>query len=601
MTGARRLTIAVLSLGLLHITVLGAGAAAPPSPAGNSTLGRTPPRLSYVEGEASFWRPGESDWARAEINTPLAAGDELYTGNGGNLEIQVGTRAFVRAWGDSQLGLTNQEPAFLQIKVTSGHVSFDLRSVDPGRTVEVDTPQAAFTIDRPGYYRVDVTPEGTSFVTRRGGRATMTPVGGDAAAIAPSEEVVLDGTPTPDAQSFAAGELDVWDRWNYARTDQLIEAVSARYVSPDVYGVDDLDHHGSWRVVSTYGPVWVPDAVAAGWVPYSTGKWIWDPHYGWTWVDTAPWGWAPYHYGRWVFVNGVWAWAPGPLVMRPAYAPALVAFLGVPGVQVSVGTTALSWVALGWGEPLVPWWGPVGFVGRPWWAGWGGPRVVNNVILNRTTTVSITNVTVYRNVTVQNAVVTVRHDSFGRRPVQEVRIAEVDVRRLEPVHGALKVKPEPSRMVGDGGRAPRPPENVVARQVVATRPPRPVALPGDGHQGHPAANVPQPRIVAPPKVTSPTPTPARPPFGTSQVERPRPSQPPRFDANSAPSAPRGGPEQWNPGGQAPSSQRAERQPTNGSLPGDPANRLFPGRVEKEKGPHRGVARTGAEHGQREGR
>src|SRR5207249_2027001 len=43
-----------------------------------------------------------------------------------------------------------------------------------------------------------------------------------------------------------------------------------------------------------------------------------------TWVDTAPWGWAPYHYGRWVFVDGFWAWAPGPIVHRAVYAPALV-------------------------------------------------------------------------------------------------------------------------------------------------------------------------------------------------------------------------------------------------------------------------------------
>ena len=79
------------------------------------------------------------------MNTPLAPGDDLYTGHGGNLELQVGNRAFVRAWGDTHVGLANQEPDFLQIKVTAGHVSLDLRTVDPGHTVELDTPSAAFT------------------------------------------------------------------------------------------------------------------------------------------------------------------------------------------------------------------------------------------------------------------------------------------------------------------------------------------------------------------------------------------------------------------------------------------------------------------------
>jgi hypothetical protein len=76
-------------------------------------------------------------------------------------------------------------------------------------------------------------------------------------------------------------------------------------------------------------------------------------------VDTAPWSWAPYHYGRWVSVSGFWAWAPGPVVARPVYAPALVAFFGGPSVGVcfSIGSSVVGWVALGWGEPLLPWWG----------------------------------------------------------------------------------------------------------------------------------------------------------------------------------------------------------------------------------------------------
>src|SRR3989449_6429078 len=245
--------------------------------------------------------------------------------------MQIGTRAFVRAWGDTQVGLSNQDRDFLQFKVTNGHVSVDVRSLDQNQTVELDTPQAAFTIDRPGYYRVDVEPAQTSFITRRGGRATMTPAGGPSVAVTPSEEVVLAGAPNTSVQAYVAPDLDVWDQWNYARTEELIDSMSARYVSSAVYGVDDLDHYGNWRVVPTYGSVWVPNAVPAGWAPYSTGRWIWDRHYGWTWVDAAPWGWAPYHYGRWVFIDGLWAWAPGPIVVRPAYAPALVAFFGAPG------------------------------------------------------------------------------------------------------------------------------------------------------------------------------------------------------------------------------------------------------------------------------
>ncbi|HEY7206401.1 MAG TPA: DUF6600 domain-containing protein [Methylomirabilota bacterium] len=539
----------LLTLTVLIATAPGAYAAgpppAPPPPAATApsdadgaaasdAAAPTPPRLSYTDGDVSFWRPGGDDWTPAQVNTPLAAGDQLYTGNRGNLEIQLDARGFVRGWGDSQIGVENHTPDFLQLKIAAGHVSLDLRALDPGRTIELDTPAAAFTIARPGYYRVDVTPDRTSFVTRRGGTATMTTTaasgGGHSVAIATSEQVVL-GAGAADGQSFVAPEPDVWDRWNDARTDALVDTVSARYVPDGLSGIDDLDQHGTWRVVSEYGSVWVPDGVAADWAPYTTGRWIWDPRFGWSWVDVAPWGWAPYHYGRWVHLGTVWAWAPGPVVVRPVYAPALVAFFGAPGVRVAVGAPFVSWVALGWGEPCVPWWGRPGFVGRPWWGGWGGPRVVNNVVVNRTTVVDATSVTVYRNVSVRNAVVAVRPDRFGRGPVAEARIRQVDTRRLDPVRGPVDVRPDRSSFAAAGGRTVRPPETVLARPVVATRAPVTRALPHEA-----AGQGPAPRIVPAPRPGETRETVSRPPLGQSGPERPRPPRAPRFDAERRPDA-----------------------------------------------------------------
>src|SRR6185369_2943078 len=113
----------------------------------------TPPRLSLAEGAVSFWRPGAEDWAPARVNTALAAGDELYTPADAQLELQIGARAFVRAAGDTELGISALEPDFLQLKVTSGRVTVDARQLSRGETIEVDTPNAAFTIERAGYYR----------------------------------------------------------------------------------------------------------------------------------------------------------------------------------------------------------------------------------------------------------------------------------------------------------------------------------------------------------------------------------------------------------------------------------------------------------------
>src|SRR5436853_6184459 len=89
---------AALALMLASQTVLGVGAVRA-AESDDGAIGNTPPRLSYAEGEVSYFRPGASDWAPAQVNTALAPGDELYTGNRGNLEVQVGVGAFVLAWG----------------------------------------------------------------------------------------------------------------------------------------------------------------------------------------------------------------------------------------------------------------------------------------------------------------------------------------------------------------------------------------------------------------------------------------------------------------------------------------------------------------------
>jgi hypothetical protein len=458
-TRVARLAAALLGIALLCVP--------PVVRAEEDLAGRTPPRLSWVDGDASFFRPGAEDWAPAQVNTPLAGGDELYTSHRGNLEIQTGAAEFVRAWGDTQLGLLEADPGRLHVKVTAGHVALDLRDITPQRSLEIGTPHAAFVIGAPGYYRVDVGPERTALAIRRGGRASLTTAGGATVALGAEEQVVIDERGT---QRLAAPARDVWDTWNERRTAELVATASARHVPAGVYGAADLDRHGDWRDVADYGAVWVPRAVPTGWAPYSTGRWINDPYYGWTWVDAAPWGWAPYHYGRWVHAGGVWGWAPGPVVVRPVYAPALVAFFGGPAVSVTVGPPCVSWVALGWGEPLVPWWGPARFAGRPWWGGWGGPRVVNNVVVQRTRVVNVNEIHVYRNARVRDAVVAVREDGFGRRAVNEARVRDLDVRRLEPVRGRLGVRPVADSFTGDGRRGSRPPERTVTRQVVSTRP-----------------------------------------------------------------------------------------------------------------------------------
>jgi len=598
MSSMRQLVSGVLASCVVvgGFTALWAGSTAPPPPGaapsaapttpapppGQAPLAdpgeATPPRVSYLNGDVSFLRQGAPDWAPATVNMPLAPGDIIYTGPAGNAEIQIGPRAFVRAAYGAQLGLDNQEPDFTQLRVTAGYAAVDLRELPPGHSVELDTPGGAFTMERPGYYHAEVTGDTTTFRTHRGGSATMTPSGGQAAPVATNQQIVITGAESPRVETTAAAQLSAWDRWNYQRSDYLVQPASAKYVGAAMYGAEALDQSGSWRSAETYGSVWVPTGVPAGWVPYSTGRWVWDPRFGWTWLDEAPWGWAPYHHGRWVFVGGVWAWAPGPVLVRPVYAPALVVFLGGPVV---VGRP-FYWAPLGWGEPVVPWWGGPRFVGVAWWGGWGGPHIVNNVVVARGAPVNVTNITVYRNVTVNNAVVGVPADRFGQGVARPTRLTDMaEVRQLAPVRGAPDVRPVAASLSPGGGPAAvRPSEAIRTRSVVATRAPQDFspALRAQGLAGSTGGGAsPQQRIVpAPARTVTPQATPGgqnaggRGPGGegtpnargSRQGGAPGAGRQAGTGSPSAPGAPPAPNVQGGPGGQQP-AQRTDTRGTRG--------------------------------------
>jgi hypothetical protein len=494
----------------------------------------TPPRLSFIDGEVSYWREGAEDWALARPNLALAVGDAFYTGTNANLEVQFGSRSFVRVDENSQLTLLDQDEHYIQFKLASGRVSFDMRSLAVGDTVEVSTPNAVFTIEHPGYYRVEVDSRDTHFITRRGGEATVTTADGRSLSIYPSEEIVVSAGNPVRVATYAAPAPDAWDRWNDTRSDRIGDSVSARYLPPGVYGAEELDHYGRWRVVPTYGAVWIPYGVGIDWVPYSTGSWVWDPYYEWTWIDDAPWGWAPFHYGRWVYIDGFWAWVPGPVVRRPAYSPALVAFMirdGSVSARISIGLPGLWWVALSWGEPVVPWWGPPRYRGRPWWGGWDGPRIVNNVVVTQTTVINVGDIR-FRNASLPRAILTVPADKFGRERVRatvETRYRHTD---FAPVRGELPIKPTRASLVGGAPKGIQPPRDIVTRPVVTTRVPRERVQPwqDDTPRARTPA-VPERRYVVPPtrRIEDRRELP-RPPFGAEAGPERTPSpRPPRYD------------------------------------------------------------------------
>lgn len=351
-------------------------------------------RLSYINGSVSIQAAGTNQWAAADLNRPLTTGDTMWADQSSRAEFHTDNAA-VRLNSSTSLGLTSLSDQATQFKLAGGSTSVSIRKMAADSSMEIDTPNATISLLREGEYRLDVNPDAaTTTVTIRHGQAEVTGAG-QALTLRAGESAVLSGADSPAVSRQGAPAVDSFDQFCEIRDRNEQRSQSARYLAPGMVGTEDLDANGTWTEVPNYGRVWYP-RVTAGWAPYHYGHWAFVAPWGWTWVDDAPWGFAPFHYGRWAYAGAGWCWVPGPVAVRPVYAPALVAFVGGAswGVSIGIGGPHVGWVPLGPGELFTPAYhvSPAYF-----------NRVnVSNTVINKT--VNVTNVynNTYVNKTVNN-------------------------------------------------------------------------------------------------------------------------------------------------------------------------------------------------------
>jgi hypothetical protein len=310
-------------------------------------------RISYLSGKVSLEPAGVNQWSEAALNYPMTVNDRLYTDQSARAELDAGSTA-VRLWEGTDLTLANLTDQFMQLGLAQGSIRLSVYEVPSGNSIEVDTPNGALTIQQPGQYRVDTFPNDNATLVSVDRGTVQLSGGGLNQTVQSGQAVKLTGSGPIQVTDVSLPSSDSFDEWSAAR-DRFYESPSP-YVSQDIPGYYALNGYGVWSEVPPYGPVWYPTAVPPGWAPYQYGHWAWVTPWGWTWVDYDPWGFAPFHYGRWAYIGARWGWIPGPVVARPYYAPALVAFVGGPGFSMGVGVAGLvAWFPLGPREPFYPW------------------------------------------------------------------------------------------------------------------------------------------------------------------------------------------------------------------------------------------------------
>lgn len=264
-------------------------------------------RLSYVEGQVAF--QGAQETVRSDLpDRPLMPGDRLFTERGGRAELALGTAA-VRLDERTDLTIVGLDATTVWVELNTGTASVVLHELLEGEMFQIVTPNTAISLQGPGEYRVEVSADGATALTVRGGAADVDTADGPVR-VADGQRVRLEGRDAFANLSTLPPE-DAFDAWVRAR-EQVLADSESRYALDEGDDYETLDRYGEWYDEPRYGRVWMPAYAYGGYDPFRYGHWERIGFHGRTWVDRSPWSSFTFRNGRWAFLHHLnrWCWVP---------------------------------------------------------------------------------------------------------------------------------------------------------------------------------------------------------------------------------------------------------------------------------------------------
>ncbi len=342
---------------LLVRTLLASSLVAGIAFAATPLLAQDPPpsegRLSHLQGNISVQPNGSDDWDQASNNSMLGAGDRVFADQDGRGALQAGpTREYFGP--NADLSLVTFDNNGIELGQAQGAVVYASDGFYAGQSLFVSTPNGAVNVPSRARFRIDIYRDQNTTVISNfdaSSALTITGAGNFQTVLYPNQSIQIWGTNPLNSQQLEPAVPDEFQHWSLGLESHRYNSETARYVSAEMSGYEDLDGNGDWQPESPYGPIWYPH-VDRDWQPYHYGHWVHRFFFGWTWVADEPWGAAPFHYGRWVRWQGRWGWLPGPREEHPVWSPAQVVFAG--GIRVG-GAGVSAWFPLGPGEAYKPW------------------------------------------------------------------------------------------------------------------------------------------------------------------------------------------------------------------------------------------------------
>jgi len=357
--------LSALALGLILAVVLAPSVCAQ---AGNSEEPALVGRITFIDGQLLRYVYDEQDWVATVKDAPFGIEEAVYSSDTGKAEFKLPNGVWVRTGSDTQIQLMVLRDDLTEIDVASGTIRFYNKSQKA--LIKATTP-FGYVLARPGaafdLYVGDDSAELISldgaidFVLGEGEARYTVKAGG--ASIVSDGKVAVEG----DGQVDAA-----WDEWNLKREELWAQRVLVKGESIDNLPAElrddayDLDQNGRWEQVryeGRYRKLWRPTGIAAGWQPFTVGRWtVWSRDN--VWIPEESFGYVTHHYGNWVFVNSAWYWAPpekvraGNIGRRICWYPGRVSWIH--------SDAHVGWVPLAPAETYYAhnYWGPGSFVVR---------------------------------------------------------------------------------------------------------------------------------------------------------------------------------------------------------------------------------------------
>ena len=173
-------------------------------------------RISFLSGAVSFRTNAASAWSPASLNYPVTIGDHLWADRTGRLELEMGATS-IDLDSMTAISVLNLDDHIVQLRLLQGSAIARVHELASDESLEIDTPNGAITLLRPGLYRIDVGPNGdATTVTVRSGD-TEVAASAEAFPVHVGQSVSVIGLDAPTHTLVAPAPLSEFDDWVMSR------------------------------------------------------------------------------------------------------------------------------------------------------------------------------------------------------------------------------------------------------------------------------------------------------------------------------------------------------------------------------------------------